>query len=191
METIKTTILGNSYWNSNGAYQAEYDKLYNEHVPVNGNAKTLNGELIRAISRLFYEYCNNGNCNAGEIKYDVEELTCPNCGGSGIEYGDGDEEMECAYCYGTGYTEEEYIADTYVTEMFENFLKLIETNVEPYKTGSLEMIRDIITEHDTPKYYNDKYMERYNKMCDNVIYYVLNNEDKELPEWYLNTINCK
>ena len=67
MQEVKLTELGKSYWNSNGAYQAEYDKLYGELVPASGSAETLKGELIRAISRLVYEHCNNGNCNAREV----------------------------------------------------------------------------------------------------------------------------
>lgn len=59
----KVTQLGNSYWNNNGAYQTEYDELYDKLVPLKGEAKTIDGEKVRAVSRLFYEFCNNGNCN--------------------------------------------------------------------------------------------------------------------------------
>jgi hypothetical protein len=62
--TIKLTPTGQSYWNDKGAFQAEYNELYEKHVPRSGSCSTLNGELIRAASRLSYEYYNNGNCNS-------------------------------------------------------------------------------------------------------------------------------
>jgi hypothetical protein len=61
---IKSTVYPNSYWNGTGAYQKEYKELYFKLVPKQGSAATLNGELIRAISRLTYEFYNNGNANA-------------------------------------------------------------------------------------------------------------------------------
>ena len=58
------TPKGNSYWNDTGLYQKEYDDFYNELVPSSNEAETNHGELIRCISRLTYDYYNNGNCNA-------------------------------------------------------------------------------------------------------------------------------
>lgn len=57
------TKLGNSYWDDNGVYQEEFNRL-SESTPDSGSSTTLHGELIRAINRLYYEFCNNGNCNA-------------------------------------------------------------------------------------------------------------------------------
>ena len=67
MEAMKRTPLGKSYWNNEGAYQKELDEL-SEKMPVCGAADTLNGELVRAANRLYYDYCNNGNCNACLIR---------------------------------------------------------------------------------------------------------------------------
>ena len=61
---LKLTPAGQHYWDNKGAMQTEFDSLYEKLVPSSGNAASLNGELIRAISRLHYEYYNNGNCNA-------------------------------------------------------------------------------------------------------------------------------
>ena len=58
-----TTLPKNSYWNETGAYQKEYNELYEKLVPAKGQAKTLHGELIRCGSRLVYEFYNNGNSN--------------------------------------------------------------------------------------------------------------------------------
>ena len=71
----KNTLKGKSYWNSEGAYQKEYDQLYKELVPGFGEAETSDGELLRSITRLYYDYCNNGNGNVfteswGEVEMD-------------------------------------------------------------------------------------------------------------------------
>lgn len=65
----KQTPKGQSYWNETGAYNKEYDILYKQLVPAVGEADTVNGELLRASSRLYYEYFNNGNMNACDVKY--------------------------------------------------------------------------------------------------------------------------
>lgn len=57
------------YWNGDHDRQKEYQDLYDKFVPHSGKASTVHGELIRSISRLYYEYCNNGNMNA----YDEEK----------------------------------------------------------------------------------------------------------------------
>jgi len=88
----KTTESGKSYWDKNGAYQTEYDKLYEELVPSRGEADTIHGEMIRSVSRLFYDFCNNGNCNVRNF----EQESCDECGGMGYE------EEECSNCYGSG-----------------------------------------------------------------------------------------
>ena len=54
----RTTPAGNTYWDANGAYQKELDELYSKLVPASGDAETVHGELVRAVNRLYYEYCN-------------------------------------------------------------------------------------------------------------------------------------
>lgn len=51
------------YWNSNGKHQLEYQELYSTLVPAEGNAGTVEGEMIRAATRLYYDYYNNGMLN--------------------------------------------------------------------------------------------------------------------------------
>lgn len=55
-----------NYWNGNGKFQKEFDKLYKELVPSTGRAKSLRGEVLRAANELYYERFNNGNINAVE-----------------------------------------------------------------------------------------------------------------------------
>jgi hypothetical protein len=52
-----------SYWNNTGTYQKEYEILYSELVPSMDNADTLEGELLRAISSIYYDAYNNGFYN--------------------------------------------------------------------------------------------------------------------------------
>lgn len=141
-----------SYWDNNGAYQKQGDKLYKKLVPAEGAAKTLHGELIRGINRLFYEYCNNGNCNA--IINDFEEID---------------------YYYG-------------------KFIDLIEDSlcdvIYPWEVRSIcSDIREVIKDaaHNIPyrTYFSEENMNKYNRMCDVVIWYVLNTKDRKLPTDYI------
>ena len=52
-----------TYWNSNGTFQATYENLYAALVPASGSCPTLEGELLRATCKLYYDYYNNGMCN--------------------------------------------------------------------------------------------------------------------------------
>ena len=165
---------GESYWDNNGAYQKENDELWEKLVPAQGSAETLHGELIRAINRLFYEYCNNGNCNAADVHYASER-----------DWWDRDDNED-------DYDEDE-IVDVEVSKYYGQFLDLIEKSIcdkipSEYVIGMTEDIAEVInyapyvTRHSD--YFNQKNMERYNVMCDMVMWYVLNTEDRELPDWY-------
>jgi hypothetical protein len=46
-----------------GKYDREYDVLWKKLVPMRGQAKTVQGELVRAIGRLASESYRNGNVN--------------------------------------------------------------------------------------------------------------------------------
>jgi len=169
---VKTTELGKSYWDESGAYQKEYKELYDKLVPSSGSSETLHGELIRAISRLFWDYCNNGNCNAAEAKYKEMEYTCYDCGGSGV------------------YTEEE-IEEVEITPFYGKFLDLIQNSLEKefdandvYEiVSTVEEIIKISVE-DGGVNYGKENMAAYNKLSDYVIWFVLNTDDAELPENY-------
>lgn len=49
-----------TYWNNNGQHQAIYDRLSEALVPMSGGCETVEGELLRAISKVYYDYYNNG-----------------------------------------------------------------------------------------------------------------------------------
>lgn len=162
---IKSTNAFNcaSYWNNNGAYQKEGDELYEKLVPPTGAATTLHGELIRGINRLFYEYCNNGNCNAVDVNYlDVDE-------------------------------DFEGIEEVKISEYYNKFIDLIENSlcdticsdeIESICSDVREVIEGGANNSFCQDYYSRENVNKYNRMCDVVIWYVLNTEDRELPTNY-------
>lgn len=189
---VKTTELGKSYWDESGAYQKEYKELYDKLVPTSGSSETLHGELIRAISRLFYEYCNNGNCNAAEAKYGETEYTCYDCCGSGeIEVDDEGNVEYCESCDGSGVYTEEEIEEVEINPFYGKFLDLIQNSLkkefdanEVYEiVSAVEEIIKISVEEGGVNYGNEN-MAAYNKLSDYVIWFVLNTDDAELPENY-------
>lgn len=162
MDTIKRTPLGESYWNGQGAYKEYLDRL-NDQMPLMGSAETLNGELIRAANRLYYDYCNNGNGNAVEVRYESD-------------WTGGDEDDEHEIRSWNPYYEKFYrlILDTLETaknefdwnKFLEN-MKTLERMTVDYEPG-----------------FEDKDMAVYDYMMDAVVWYVLNHPDRELPASY-------
>lgn len=164
MNTIvkKVTENGKSYWDGNGAYQKEFDALYEELVPPSGEAKTVVGELVRSISRLTYEYYNNGNQNACNFIY--EEVY--------------DEEDEDNWY--------EDIVDTEVSKFYQYFIDFIDRHgkIDRSTLGRIrEIIRDCPTDEPSSKYYFDESNEQvYAELCDEVMYNILSGkiEDRKL-----------
>ncbi len=60
----------NTYRNNKGQYQSEFDRL-SKLMPMLGNSNVVAGEMIRAATRLVYDYYNNGMCNntSGALEY--------------------------------------------------------------------------------------------------------------------------
>ena len=48
-----------TYWNHQGKFQTAYDELVNL-MPASGKCDTVAGELIRSVSRIGYQFYNNG-----------------------------------------------------------------------------------------------------------------------------------
>lgn len=57
------TTTKQSYWSGTGKHQALYDSIFETLVPDMGKAPTKEGEMLRAVSKLYYDYYNNGMCN--------------------------------------------------------------------------------------------------------------------------------
>lgn len=51
------------YWNHQGRLQKRYDELYAILVPDSGDAPTTIGQMLRYMSKIYYDIYNNGGCN--------------------------------------------------------------------------------------------------------------------------------
>lgn len=52
------------YWGSQGKYQKDYNRIEKIGlVPLSGMADSLEGEILRSIMNLYYDFYNNGCCN--------------------------------------------------------------------------------------------------------------------------------
>lgn len=194
---MKRTELTNHYWNENGVYQHEFTTLTDELMPLRGMAKYLVGEVVRAANRLYYEYCNNGNINAIDVKkLEPEEYLCPECGGSGYVGEDEDEEYLCGCCGGSGVcygdTEYEYSINKY----YGNFIQLIRSAMESdgntEGVDAMDAIECFLNEHpgsmSHSECFSDKNMHKYDLMIDVVVEYVEKhrNDKTDIPSWYGN-----
>ena len=197
-----TTESGKSYWNNNGAYQEQYDKLYESLVPSRGESDTVHGEMLRAVSRLFYDYCNNGNCNIRDVQQDC----CSECGGSGFEepddcyhcegsgeiYEDDDEEelvtcdscdgsgeeeaIDCGYCGGDCYVDGEVTINEYYQDMID-FLHQHSINKRVVDNVEYFITRDDLGYGDYT--FDDSEMKVYNNLVDAVMYQILTTKNEK------------
>tara|TARA_R100000697_G_scaffold928_1_gene2000 strand:- start:90 stop:551 length:462 start_codon:yes stop_codon:yes gene_type:complete len=62
-----------SYWDNEGKYQQEYDAAWKALIPASGEAGDGLPEALRAISRVGYDYYNNGFCNLWREWEDVDD----------------------------------------------------------------------------------------------------------------------
>lgn len=62
------------YWSHNGKHQAESERLA-ELMPMSGKCDTIAGELVRAYSKLYYDFNNNGmgNNTSGAVNFLLEQ----------------------------------------------------------------------------------------------------------------------
>ena len=182
----KRTELTKHYWNEEGAYEVEFKQLTEEFMPATGRAKNLVGEVVRAANRLYYEYCNNGNCNAREIKeQEPEEIECPICGGLG--YVDDDEDCTCEECCGSGYVCDEPEIEVELDEFFGAFIDLIrdafESDNNEDGVAAMDSIENFIMNEDTDQrsYFSDRNMNRYDLMIDLVAEYAIKHRNDNTP----------
>ena len=160
------------------------DRLYDKFVPVSGSSENLTGEVIRAANRLYYEFCNNGNGNAlNKISVWVE---CGYCGGSGYI----EDEGECPYCNGEGgYYDDGGFTKFTLNGYYNNFVKLIRYYFEQKdcKEG-IEAIDEVLRIIECVYNPEDYFISKYDRCIDYVVWCVLNDEDNQepIPEWYTN-----
>ena len=161
------STLNQHYWGANGVYQKEYDQLYESLVPSSGDAPTTHGEMIRAISRLYYDFCNNGNCNA----LDIEMETCDDCEGCGFQEGTEDEDGDMEDCYTCdGYCQVE--GDVYVTDYYDEMLYFLETYMNE-KHLAKELRYWMVNNYQSRYSFSDEQMNMYDRVVDAVVYQCL------------------
>ena len=160
---MKVTETGNSYWDGTGAYNEEYTELYDALVPNMGEADTVHGELIRSVSRLSHDYFNNGNGNARVEVYED----------AGACWFDEEDEDDNIW---SGHDDEEYTTE--ISEFFLHFTDFIVTTIGTDEIEAvITEICDIILNDVRPEY-DDKTVDKYNKMVDIVMHYVLTHENE-------------
>lgn len=125
--------MENTYWGNKGKYQKELDLMYNL-VPTQGEVKIPKDlelqksiEDIRQISRLYYDFYNNGCCNV----IDTEREECTYCYGSGYEDEENEdgEQFDCSYCNGECYIDGNSVITEYYKSMVENLEELTKMNL--------------------------------------------------------------
>ena len=172
MSELKTTKIGESYWNESGAYQKDYNALFQDMVPEVGRADTVNAELIRSISRLIYEYGSNGNMNAKEVEAEYFDEDCWACL-------DDETSEHCFSCDGTGTITEEVESDPEIAHEFNEFIEFIRKNVNK-ENNELEQanidkeiddLKQVILNGDGA--YREQEMNKYDIVCDRVVQHVL------------------
>ena len=62
-----------SYWDNKGKYQQQYDAAWKALIPMSGEAEDGLPEALRAISRVGYDYYNNGFCNLWREWEDIDD----------------------------------------------------------------------------------------------------------------------
>lgn len=67
------------FWSNDHPRQAEYQALWDELVPAEGRCETLEGETLRASSRIYHDYYNNGFGNnwSGALNFLDRHLGVP------------------------------------------------------------------------------------------------------------------
>jgi hypothetical protein len=141
MSETKTKEL-EIYWNENGKFQKEYNEMWGL-VPSQGEVKIPDNkelehalEMVRCVSRCYYEYYNNGCCNLT----DTETESCEQCEGCGyLEVGreisedEEDTTEDCYYCDGSG----EQNGETTINEYWENFVDKAQEYAGNYRMKSV------------------------------------------------------
>jgi len=135
-----------SYWNGKGKHQVEHDLMW-RLIPESGeficpeNIKLETAiESVRKLSRVYYDFNNNGCCNSVESVFEM----CYECGGSGWEYNRWDEEEEerdCQCCGGDGKIE----IEEKISEQYEDIVSDLESYVDD------ESLTKIIVNYDSDK----------------------------------------
>jgi len=175
----KHTPKGGNYWGETGIYWNEYSKLWDELVPQSGQAETIVGEMIRCISRLQYDYYNNGNCNVQEVNSYYEYETCSTCDGDGEVEDDWDEDGNpiaemCGECCGSGEIQEEYDGNPTINDYYQDMIDFLHEHTED--KSKIDNLVEFLTDGSN-SYSNYSFTDNeesvYVELMDEVMYSVL------------------
>lgn len=192
METKRTEVTKH-YWNNEGVYDKEFTQMTEALMEATGRGDNLRAEVVRAANRLYYEYCNNGNCNAREIKeQEPEEIDCPICGGLG--YIDDEEQCDCEECCGSGVIYDESEVEVKIDKFYGAFIDLIRNAFKNDNNEDgvsvIDRIENFIMNEDTDQrsYFSDNKMHIYDLMIDLVYEWAVKheNDNTPIPDWYKN-----
>lgn len=183
------------YWNGNGGNEQELKRLTEKFMPASGRAANLVGEVIRAVNRLYYEFCNNGNGNAMDCHtIPGEWVECRACSGSGYveEYDDKSDEWvssECCDCGGDGGYYEDDEEEYTLNKFYGNFINLIrEYFTSKNCAEGVKAINELEAIVENMCNTTDASMRVYDRVTDYAVWLVLNDEDNAtpIPAWYKN-----
>ena len=170
MATIekKQCDLTQHYCNNNGAYQDLYDSMWKSLVPESDIASTMHGELIRCIGRLYYDFCNNGNCNSIDVKQD----DCSMCDGSGFE---DDSNETCEWCDGNCKED----GEIFITEYYDDMLSFLEVYMTE-KQLAKDLRNWMVSEYKRGYSFSDEELNIYDKVLDSITYQCLTTQNKSI-----------
>lgn len=60
LQELTTITESQKYWGSDAPHQKEYSELFKKLVKPSGPSDTVEGELLRAANKIYYDYYNNG-----------------------------------------------------------------------------------------------------------------------------------
>lgn len=163
-----------NFWNGNHPLSEALTNLEDRFIPPMGRASTPHGEAIRAVSRLNYEYFNNGNCNAAEMDKEI----CPRCDGSGFEDGEEEDEVWCYECDGDCHIDDGMTIDPYYDDLL--------SHITAYVPKSMHLVSDVQQLICDPRLnYNYEYdqdeSDVYNALTAHVIMWVVNDCKDAFP----------
>ena len=198
MKNLQLSSVGQHYWYGDGASQTEFDRLTKKFMRPSGRSENLVGEVIRAINRLYYEYCNNENCNAVQSEeIPGEWVTCRSCRGTGYRDDYEGEELICYDCDGEGGWYEDSDYNYYISPFYDNFLKIIRYYFKEYCRGdsnqenaidAIDNLEGMIADLAYSINFDDECMVRYDRVVDYIVWFVSNDEDNQapIPDFYNN-----
>ena len=146
--------------------QKDYEK-FTSFIPTEGKADTLEIELLRLITNLYYDFCNNGNGNVREKIIEYAENQCYICSGDGtIKFPDGEVE-DCDDCGGEGWIEEEVDWEYVYAQGWEDDITFLREHL-PKSNYLIDRLEDLILFYE--KYnFDDSQLNRYDVIVINVL----------------------